>query len=210
MQRNADEAFGLYGLLADSADMDPERKSIEFHLDPNAKWSDGEPVTPEDVLFTYEVYTRQGTSALQRPHGPRRQAGKDRRAQRALYLQRQGRPRVSADHRADADHAEARLRHGDVRQDDAEAAGRQRSLYGWRRYRRASASYSSATPTTGARTFPSKRGFDNYDQITIEYFLNANAKFEAFKKGICAIHDESDPVQARARSSISRPSTRAT
>src|SRR5690606_26299634 len=38
MQRNADEAFGLYGLLAKSADMDAERKSIEFHLDPNARW----------------------------------------------------------------------------------------------------------------------------------------------------------------------------
>ncbi|TJW82668.1 MAG: ABC transporter substrate-binding protein, partial [Mesorhizobium sp.] len=33
MQRNDDEAFSLYGLLADTADMDPERKSIEFHLD---------------------------------------------------------------------------------------------------------------------------------------------------------------------------------
>ena len=43
---------------------------------------------------------------------------------------------------------------------------------------------------------PSKRGIDNYDTITIEYFLNANAQFEAFKKGICAIHTESDPGQA--------------
>src|SRR4051794_7571955 len=30
MQRNYDEPFSLYGLLADSADMDPDRKSIEF------------------------------------------------------------------------------------------------------------------------------------------------------------------------------------
>src|SRR4029450_8287937 len=42
---------------------------------------------------------------------------------------------------------------------------------------------------------PSKRGFDNYDQITIEYFLNANAKTEAFKKGICAIYDAGDPIK---------------
>ena len=41
----------------------------------------------------------------------------------------------------------------------------------------------------------SKRGFDNYDQITIEYFLNANAMTEAFKKGICAINMEADPVK---------------
>jgi len=60
MQRNYDEPFSLYGLLADSADMDAERKSIEFHLDPRAKWSDGQPVTPEDVLFTYDVFTAKG------------------------------------------------------------------------------------------------------------------------------------------------------
>ncbi|TIT45356.1 MAG: ABC transporter substrate-binding protein, partial [Mesorhizobium sp.] len=33
------------------------------------------------------------------------------------------------------------------------------------------------------------------DQITIEYFLNANAKLEAFKKGLCAIDDDGDPVK---------------
>ncbi|MFW8695875.1 ABC transporter substrate-binding protein, partial [Mesorhizobium japonicum] len=50
----------LYVLLAESADMDSERKSIEFHLNHNAKWSDGEPVTPEDVMFTYDVFTDKG------------------------------------------------------------------------------------------------------------------------------------------------------
>ncbi|TIY08336.1 MAG: ABC transporter substrate-binding protein, partial [Mesorhizobium sp.] len=45
------------------------------------------------------------------------------------------------------------------------------------------------------KDIPAKRGFDNYDQITIEYFLNANAKLEAFKKGICAVDDDSDPVK---------------
>ena len=50
-------------------------------------------------------------------------------------------------------------------------------------------------PNYWGKDIPAKRGFDNYDQITIEYFLNANAKLEAFKKGICAIADDSDPVK---------------
>jgi peptide/nickel transport system substrate-binding protein len=50
-------------------------------------------------------------------------------------------------------------------------------------------------PNYWGKNLPSKRGFDNYDQITIEYFLNANAKTEAFKKGICAIYDEGDPIK---------------
>jgi hypothetical protein len=35
---------------------------------------------------------------------------------------------------------------------------------------------------------PSMRGFHNYDRITIDYFLNANAQFEAFKKGLCSAY----------------------
>ncbi|TGV64837.1 ABC transporter substrate-binding protein, partial [Mesorhizobium sp. M00.F.Ca.ET.149.01.1.1] len=50
-------------------------------------------------------------------------------------------------------------------------------------------------PDYWGKDVPSKRGFDNFDQITIEYFLNANAKTEAFKKGICALDDETDPVK---------------
>ena len=50
-------------------------------------------------------------------------------------------------------------------------------------------------PDYWGKDIPSKRGFDNFDQITIEYFLNANAQLEAFKKGICAVNTESDPVK---------------
>jgi peptide/nickel transport system substrate-binding protein len=50
-------------------------------------------------------------------------------------------------------------------------------------------------PDYWGKDVPSKRGFDNFDRITIEYFLNANAKTEAFKKGICALDDETDPVK---------------
>lgn len=54
MQRSRDEPFTLYGLLAEKVAVDPERKWVEFTLNPKAKWSDGEPVTVDDVLFTYE------------------------------------------------------------------------------------------------------------------------------------------------------------
>jgi peptide/nickel transport system substrate-binding protein len=60
MVRNADEPFTLYGLLAESVEMDEERGYAEFHLNPQARWSDGEPVTPEDVIFTYEVFAEKG------------------------------------------------------------------------------------------------------------------------------------------------------
>src|SRR5690606_14212042 len=55
MARSRDEAFTLYPLIAESVEMDEERTFIEFHLDPAARFSDGQPVTPEDVVFSMEL-----------------------------------------------------------------------------------------------------------------------------------------------------------
>jgi len=43
------------GLLADRFEVSPDGKIITFHLDPRAKFSDGTPVTADDVLFTYQT-----------------------------------------------------------------------------------------------------------------------------------------------------------
>src|SRR5688500_18213435 len=55
MMRSRDEAFSLYPLLAEKVETDAERTFVEFTLDPRAKFSDGKPVTPEDVIFTLEL-----------------------------------------------------------------------------------------------------------------------------------------------------------
>ncbi|MFP3386058.1 ABC transporter substrate-binding protein, partial [Tritonibacter sp. SIMBA_163] len=60
MQRSADEPFSLYGLLAQTVEMDEARSFIQFNLNPEAKWSDGKPVTPEDVIFTFELLRDKG------------------------------------------------------------------------------------------------------------------------------------------------------
>ncbi len=53
MQRSHDEPFTLYGLLAETAEWDDERTYIQFNLNPKAHWQDGKPVTPEDVIFSF-------------------------------------------------------------------------------------------------------------------------------------------------------------
>jgi peptide/nickel transport system substrate-binding protein len=194
MQRNWDEAFSLYGLLADTADMDPERESIEFHLDPKAKWSDGQPVTPDDVLFTYEVYTEKG-----------RPPYSDRMAKIAK-LEKTGDHSVRFTFNEKADREFPLIialtpilpKHAfDKETFDKTTL---KPLVGSGPYTVAQVSPGQRivfkrNPNYWGKDTPSKRGFDNYDQITIEYFLNANAKVEAFKKGICATDDETDPVK---------------
>ena len=195
MQRNAGEAFSIYGLLAESVDMPPDRHEATFNLNPSAKWSDGQPVTPEDVLFTYDVFTDKGRPPYSDRMKNDRPPGEDRAAFGSFRFQRRGRPRISADHRDDANFAEACLQQGHVRPDHSKAGDRQRPLYRSTRSSRARRSCFRRNPDYWARDLPSKRGFDNYDRITIQYFLNSNAMFEAFKKGLCSVYDISDPVQ---------------
>ncbi|MGH8047156.1 MAG: ABC transporter substrate-binding protein, partial [Chthoniobacterales bacterium] len=42
------------GILAQSWEISPDQKTFTFKIDPNAKWSDGQPVTAEDVQFYYD------------------------------------------------------------------------------------------------------------------------------------------------------------
>ncbi|MER8899278.1 extracellular solute-binding protein [Mesorhizobium sp. M0676] len=194
MMRNYDEAFTLYGLLADSADMDPERKSIEFHLNPNAKWSDGEPVTPDDVLFTYDVFTDKGrppyrdrmslVAKLEKTGDHSVRFTFNDKANRETPLIIALTP-IIPKHAFNKDTFDKTtlkpvIGSGPYTIDKVQPG--QRIVF-------------KRNPNYWGKDIPSKRGFDNYDQITIEYFLNANAKTEAFKKGICAIYDEGDPVK---------------
>jgi peptide/nickel transport system substrate-binding protein len=59
--RSYDEPFTLYGLLAESVDTDAARTYVEFTLREGARFSDGNPVTPEDVLWSFEKLGTEGT-----------------------------------------------------------------------------------------------------------------------------------------------------
>ncbi len=60
MGRNWDEPFSLYGLLAESIEVGANREWVEFTLRPEAKFSDGSPVTVEDVLWSFETLGTKG------------------------------------------------------------------------------------------------------------------------------------------------------
>lgn len=49
------EGTGAYGDLAESWESDEEGRVYTFHLRENAVWHDGEPVTSEDVRYTFET-----------------------------------------------------------------------------------------------------------------------------------------------------------
>lgn len=190
MQRSADEPFSLYPLIAKTVETDEQRSFVEFQLDERAKFSDGAPVTPDDVIFSLELlrdkgWPRYATTVKKiakmekaEPNGVRLTfVAPDRELPLILGLWP-----ILAKHAT-----------------DPETFGK-----------------SSLKPLTGsgpylvdsvrpgelvvlkrradywAADLPSRRGFNNYDEIRLNYFRDDNALFEAFKSGLIDVHVEAD------------------
>ena len=57
---SADEPLSEYGLLAETVTTSDDRSWVEFALRPEARWHDGEPVTVEDVIWTFKTLLKKG------------------------------------------------------------------------------------------------------------------------------------------------------
>lgn len=55
-----DEPFSEYGLLAEAIDIAPDRSRVRYRLRAEARFQDGAPVRPEDVIFTYNLLMKEG------------------------------------------------------------------------------------------------------------------------------------------------------
>ncbi|MDC0037376.1 extracellular solute-binding protein [Alphaproteobacteria bacterium] len=69
MRRVWNEAFSLYGLIAEYAEIPEDRSSITFYINPKAKFHDGSPITREDVLFSLETFQNKGTPNQKKTYG---------------------------------------------------------------------------------------------------------------------------------------------
>jgi microcin C transport system substrate-binding protein len=58
---SADEPFSEYGLLAESVETPPDRSWVIFTLRPQARWHDGQPITVEDVMWTFDTLRTKGS-----------------------------------------------------------------------------------------------------------------------------------------------------
>lgn len=189
MQRSRDEPFTMYGLLAQTVEWDDDRTFIQFNINPDARWADGQPVTADDVIFTFELMRDKGRVPFAN------------RMAKVAKLEKVGDLSVRFTFNEDADrelplllglspvlpkHAtdvatfdqttlKAPLGSGPYRV--AEVKPGERIVY-------------RRNPDYWAKNLPSKVGFDNYDEISVEYFLQENSLFEAFKKGEIDIYPE--------------------
>lgn len=55
MEKSLDEPFSIYGLLAEEVVLAENKLAVTFYLNPKATFTDGTPVTAEDVKFSFDT-----------------------------------------------------------------------------------------------------------------------------------------------------------
>lgn len=182
MLQSADEPFTMYPLLARTVETDEERSFVEFTLDERARFSDGRPVTQDDLIFSFEIlrdkgYPRYTVSAdkvakVQKvgTHGVRF-TFKEPDRELPLIL---ARLHVLPKHLIDPETFEKSTLKPMV------GSG----PYTMAEIRPGDSILFRRNPDYWANDLPSKRGLDNYDEIKLTYYRDENAMFEAFRKGL--------------------------
>ncbi|HZT88559.1 MAG TPA: extracellular solute-binding protein [Stellaceae bacterium] len=60
MASSSDEPASAYGLIAESVDLAPDRSSVLYTLRPQARFHDGTPIAPDDVVWTFQTLRDKG------------------------------------------------------------------------------------------------------------------------------------------------------
>ncbi len=192
MARGLDEPFSLYGLIAESVETPDDRSWVSFTLHPEARFSDGKPITVDDVVFSHALLRDKG-----RPN------------HRSYYskvtkVEIIGDRTVKFTFTPDGDR-EMPLIMGLMpilpRHAMTPEAFEKTSLtapVGSGPYRVSSVNAGASVtytrnPDYWGRALPVNKGRFNFDEIRYDYYRDANAMFEAFKKGLFDVWPESDP-----------------
>ncbi|MGF9763122.1 extracellular solute-binding protein [Microvirga sp. 0TCS3.31] len=194
MMRSADEPFTIYGLLARAIEMPEDRSFITFHLDPRARFSDGLPLTAEDVRFSFEMLKKNGKPfhrssfgqvkavEILDPHRIRFDLSGTNDRELPLLI---GMMTVFPAHATNPDTFDKTslappIGSGpyvlsEVKPGERVVLTRRKDYWG--------------------EDLPITRGFYNFDEIRYDFYRDANTLFEAFKAGLYDFRIEGDPGQ---------------
>lgn len=193
MGRNWDEPFSLYGLLAESIDVSDDRQSFTFRIRPEAKFSDGRPVTSADVVFSMETLRDKGRPrykniysqiiSVETPDAQTvvfKQSGGNRELPLLMGLMPILPKHFWQGRTFDETTLDPLLGSGpyviaDVKPGESITLKRNRGYWG--------------------KDLAFAKGLWNFDEVRFDYYRDANAAFEAFKTGQADVRTEGDPIR---------------
>jgi peptide/nickel transport system substrate-binding protein len=194
MARGHDEAFTLYGLLASRVETDDLRSYVTFHLDDKARFSDGHPVTAEDVLFSWALLRDKGRPNHRQYYSKVAKAealdvrtirfdfggAKDRELPLILGLMP-----VLPKHAVDFATCEETTMTGPIGSGPYRVAA----------VKPGSSVTLTRNPDYWGRDLPVNRGLWNFDEIRLDFYRESNGYFEAFKRGLYDFRVETEPLR---------------
>jgi peptide/nickel transport system substrate-binding protein len=192
MGRSLDEPFSLYGLLAESIETDSARSFVQFTLRPEARFSDGTPVTVDDVLWSMETLGTIGNPRYLTvwPKVARAERIDDRSVRftfnapdRELPLILGLRPILQRAQWEGRDFAE-------IATEPVIGSG----PYIVGPYEMGSHITFVRNPNWWAADLPFYRGLHNFDEVRYDYFGDGGVVFEAFKGGLITSYRDTNPL----------------
>lgn len=194
LARSFDEPFALYGLLAETVEVPDDRSFVRFVLRPEATFSDGTPVTVDDVIFSLETLRAEGRPNYRSSYAKVERierdgertvtfhfgAGGDREIPLIIGLMPILPKHVYGDGRIAEASLDIPIGSGPYLLDDVNPG-------------------SSITfrldPNYWGKDLAVNRGHYNFETLKIEYYRDNNTMFEAFKKGLYQMQGEGDPTR---------------
>jgi len=189
MVRAMDEPDAVYGLVAKNSDIADDRKSVTFTLRPEAKFSDGSPVTAEDVCNSFRLLSTQGHERIRitirdveacdiiGPHTVRYRFKGERT--RDLPLTVAGLPILSKAYYAKADFSKSTLE-----------APLGSGPYVIKSFKPGEYVTYGRRDDYWAKDLPVNKGRYNFNEVRYDYFRERIAGFEALKAGAIDLREE--------------------
>ena len=189
MVRANDEPDAMYGLVAETADVAADGRSVSFQLRPEARFADGTALTGEDVCDSFRLLSTLGDERIRitirdveacdvvAPHEVRYRFKGDRT--RDLPLTLAALPIFAKAYYAKTDFSKTTL-------EPPLGSG----PYAVKAFRAGEYATYGRRDDYWARDLPVNRGRYNFDEVRFEYFRDRTAGFEALKSGVLDLREE--------------------
>jgi len=189
MVQSQDEPGSEYGLIAESAELAPDRLSELFTIRQGAQFNDGSPITPDDVVWTFDTLRQHGLPMYRSYYGD------------VTKLEKEG-DRGVRFHFKSADNRELPVIIGEMpvlskaywSSRDFEKTTLEPPL-GSGPYKIASLQPGQSityqrVPNYWAANLPVRKGTNNVDTIRYDYYRDGTVALEAFKAGAYDVRRE--------------------